>query len=199
MSLNPPHPVTVFLSLLPLFALMLAIEWWGLNHFGVTLGDFGRVRIPEERTLKYVIFYGVAAISGLLLGSMLLRNLTPGFNLQSTFGSCFILLAYAYSPLFLTRALDAFPRINTWICWGIGALLAMRLLYHGVAYWLKPEQTKGLGVFMLSVICTVVLSALVHFASVQVLHGRFLHHRVLNPGAPEAVTNAAPVSTNISP
>jgi hypothetical protein len=41
---------------------------------------------------------------------------------------------------------------------------------------LKPEQTKGFGVFVVSVIYTFVLSGLVHFAAVQVLHGKLLRN-----------------------
>ena len=176
MSLNPPSAVLVFFfSILPLLLVTLAVEGWGLMRFGATHGELGRsFNIPDERVIKYVVFYGVASIAVILGGSLLLRNVAPSFNLRSTFGACFVLVAYGYSPLLLTRIPDAFPQIHTLICWIIGAMLAMRILYHGVGLWLKPEQTKGLGVFMVSVICTVVLSGLVHFASVQVLQGRFL-------------------------
>jgi hypothetical protein len=185
MSLNPPHPAVVFfVSLFPLILAMFAIEAWGLNHFGETHGELGtRMRLPQERIIKYVIFYGLAAISVILLGAALLRNVAPSFNLYSTFGTCFTLMAYGYSPILLLRGLDAFPQIETWICWIIGAMLSLRVLYHGVAHWLKPEQTKGLGVFLISVIYLVVLGGLVHFASIQVLHGKFLQESDLQmPG-----------------
>ena len=158
MAARPPHPVAVFLlSLLPLLAAALAVEAWGLMRFGEAHGELGQIRLPAERVIKYVIFYGAGSFLMILAGAGLLRNVAPSFNLQYTFGACFTLIGYGYAPILLTRALDGLPQVNTWVCWGIGAMLALRVLYHGVAHWLKPEQTKGLGVFVVSVIGVVVL------------------------------------------
>jgi hypothetical protein len=124
LSFNPPHPAAVlFLSLLPLIIAMLAVEAWGLSRFGQIHGELGAIRIPAERAIKYTVFYGAASILVILFGAGLLRNVGPSFNLDSSFGHWFILIAYGYAPLILLRVLDAFPRIKTWICWGIGSML----------------------------------------------------------------------------
>jgi hypothetical protein len=176
-SVNPPHPLVVFfVSLLPLIAVSLGAEAFGLMRLGETLGEFGLIRLPEERIIKYVLFYGIASIAVIVLGSALLRSMAPSFNLQNSFGAWLILMAYGYTPIYLSRLADALPQINSWVCYAIGAALAVRVLYHGVAYWLKPEQTKGLGVLLMCIIYVVVLSGLVHFASIQVLHGRLLRN-----------------------
>jgi hypothetical protein len=116
----------------------------------------------------------VASLLVIFLGAALLKNMGTGFNLRVSYATCFVLFAFAYTPIFLVRLLDAVPAINTWICWAVGVALSMRILYHGVAWWLKPEQTKGFGLLIMCFIYVVVLSALVHFAAVQVLKGRFL-------------------------
>lgn len=175
MALKPPHPLAVFLlTLVPMMAVTLGVEAFGLMRWGEAHGELGALRLAQERVIKYAVFYAGASIIVLFAGTWLLHNVASSFNLRGTFGAYFILMSLGYAPVFLSRMIDAVPQINTWICWAIGAMLAMRVLYHGVALWLQPEQTKGLGVFLVTLIYTIVLSGLVHFASIQVLHGRFL-------------------------
>jgi hypothetical protein len=165
MSLQPPSPwVVLLISILPLVAGALALEALGLLKWGAVLNELGRARVPEERIYKYVIFYGLASIVVIFAGAALLKNVAASFNLQSGFGSYLTLMAYGFAPLLLVRPLDGLPQINTWVCLAIGCMLALRVLYHGVGHWLKPEQTKGLGVFMVTIIYTLVLGGLVHFA-----------------------------------
>jgi hypothetical protein len=194
MGLNPPNATLVFLfSLLPLLAVSLAVEGWGLLKFGEYHRDLmQQVRVPEARVIKYVVFYAITSLTVITVGSFLLNTVGQSFNLQSRFGNWFVLMGYGYAPIFLLRIADAFPRINTWVCWGIAVFLSLRILYHGVAHWLKPEQTKGLGIFMICVIYIVILSGLVHFASIQVLKGRFL--RKVYPDQPVAVTSSSSVA-----
>jgi len=177
MALNPPHVLTtLFVSLASLMAVAYSIEGWGLMQWGELAGNLGRLRIPSERIIKYEVFHAVASLLIILAGAWLLLSIGQSFNLMAPYSSCFTLMAFAYSPIFLLRIPDAMPLVNTWICWAIGAALSFRILYHGIAHWLKPEQTKGFGLLLISLIYTIVLSGFVHFASVQVLHGKLLRH-----------------------
>ena len=182
LATKPPHFAFVLLiSILPLMILTLAVEGFALVKYGEEFGGMGRRLVSENRAIKYEIFYGVASLVVMFMGAALLKNMGKSFDLKATYGACFVLFAYGYTPIFLLRVLDAVPAINTWICWAVGAAVSMRILYHGVAWWLKPEQTKGLGLFIMCFIYILVLSALVHFASVQVLHGRLLENVFENP------------------
>ena len=174
-ALKPPHILTVLLiSILPLMVVALGLEAYAMANFGETLSGIGRRTVSPDRAIKYAVFYGAASLTVILIGAGLLKHVAESFNLKSSFATCLILIAFAYSPIFYGRLLDAIPAINTWICWAVGVALAMRILYHGVAWWLQPEQTKGFGLFILTFIYVAILSALVHFASLQVLHGHFL-------------------------
>ena len=174
-ALHPPHFLTVLLiSILPLMALGLGLEAYAMVNFGEAFSEIGRRAVSQDRAIKYAVFYGAASLVVVLIGAGLLKHVAESFNLRSSFSVCLILIAFAYSPIFYGRLLDAIPAINTWICWAVGVALAMRILYHGVAWWLQPEQTKGFGLFILTSIYVAVLSGLVHFASLQVLHGKFL-------------------------
>ena len=174
---NPPRVALVMLlSILPLMIAALAIEGYALTKYGVTFGEIGRRSVSDNRAIKYEVFYGVASLAVIFLGAGLLKSIGASFDVKASYGACLVLIAFGYAPILFSRMLDAVPGINTWICWAVGAALSLRIFYHGVAWWLKPEQTKGFGLFIISSISVLVLSALVHFASVQVLHGRFLQH-----------------------
>ena len=62
-----------------------------------------------------------------------------------------------FSPILLARFLDAVPALNTWLL-GLGALLSISVLYHGIRLVLRPDQTKGFGIYLVSAII-VILSA----------------------------------------
>jgi hypothetical protein len=176
MALKPPHAVTIILvSLLPLIVITFGIEGYGLLTLGESVGGIGRqLQLSMERVIRYEAFYAVASIVVIFEGTFLMKSVAESFGVITSFGGCFVLMACGFTPLFLMRIPDGVPQINTWICWAVGAVLAVRILYHGVALWLKPEQTKGFGLFLVSIVYTFVLSGLVHFAAVQVLHGRLL-------------------------
>jgi uncharacterized membrane protein YecN with MAPEG domain len=174
-ALKPPNlALALLISILPLMIITLGIEGYSLVKYGAAYGDLGARTVSPDRAIKYEVFYGVASLLVIFLGARLMQNMGQSFNLVASYNVCFILMAFGYTPIFLLRLLDAAPRINTWICWAVGVALSFRILYHGVALWLRPEQTKGFGLFLVSSIYIVVLSALVHFASIQVLQGRFL-------------------------
>ncbi len=176
MALKPPNALTVvIISLLPLMAVTLAAEGYGLWKFGEVLNGIGKpLPLPRERIIRYEAFYGVASFIVILAGTSLTKSVADSFGTIAPFAKTLVLMSCGFMPVFLMRVPDGIPQINTWICWAVGAALTARILYHGVALWLKPEQTKGFGLFLVSVVYTFVLSGLVHFAAIQVLHGKLL-------------------------
>jgi len=174
-ALNPPHALMVLLAaIVPLMVLGLAVEGYALMKFGEDFGELGRHPLSADRVLKYAIFYGGASLAVILVGAGLLWNIGSTFNLRVSYGAWLVLLGYGYIPIFLVRMLDGVPALNTWVCWAIGVAMALRILYHGVGGWLRPEQTKGFGLFLITFMYLLVLSGLVHFASIQVLQGKLL-------------------------
>jgi uncharacterized membrane protein YecN with MAPEG domain len=174
-ALKPPHFATVlFISILPLMAAALAVEGYSLVKYGEMFRGLAQRAVSFERAVKYEVFYGAASLLAMFFGARLLRNVGKTFNLAASYSICFILIAFGYFPILLVRLMDAFPQINTWICWAVGAALSFRILYHGIALWLRPEQTKGFGLLLVSFVYILVISGVIHFAAIQVLQGRFL-------------------------
>jgi len=171
---NPHFLFVLFVSMLPLLLLSLGAEAYGLMTLGEVMTEMGRPRIAQELAIKYAFAHLVLDLAFLIFGSWFLMALAHSFNSPNTYSQAFSTLAYGASPLFLMHALDAFPVVYTWLAWGIGFGLSIRALYHGIAVNLKPEQTKGFGLFILSIFIVGFLGALSHYVALAVLHEKLL-------------------------
>ena len=164
----------LLLSTLPLILGTLAIEGYGLDRLGESFGEFGRVNKPRPMIYKYLASHLIGDLFVLFFGAYVLLSVARSFNSFSTYSQAFTTVAIASSPIFLMHAPDGIPALPSEVCWGIGFALAIRGLYHGVAVNMKPEQTKGFGLFIVSVFIIGVLSGLAHFISLAILRGKML-------------------------
>ncbi len=166
--------IVIFLTmLLPVLVITGGLEGYALMQRGEQQIEFGLVKLSPERVQKYVIVHTGAALLIVFIGAAFLRSVAVSFNVQSTYSQSFAVLAYSYSPILWTHLLDAIPALPSWICWGIGVTLACRCLYHAVAVGLKPEQTKGFGVLLFSIVFVITVSAFAQLASMMTLRGKF--------------------------
>ena len=169
------HMIFVLLvSTLPLIVGCLALEGFGLDRLGESNGEFGRVTIERAHIYKYLGAHLAGDLFFLFFGAYFLLSVSRSFHGNATYSQAFVTLAIGSSPIFLMHAFDGIPALDTRLCWGIGFGLAIRALYHGVAVNLKPEQTKGFGLYIVSIFIVGFLSGLAHFISIQVLHGKML-------------------------
>jgi hypothetical protein len=161
-------------STLPLILVALALEGAGLEILGESLGEFGRINVVREAIIRYELTHLALDLAFLLGGAWFLISVAKSFNSDVTISQAFSTLAYGSSPIFLMHALDGLPHLHTWLCWGIGAGLSVRALYHGVAINLKPEQTKGMGLYIVAAFIVLFLSGLAHFVAITILHNKTL-------------------------
>jgi hypothetical protein len=179
---------TLSLYLLPLLIIALGVEVYCLNRWGEKQGEFGdMIRVPMELGLRYGVAYLVLLLAAIVLSAKFVGMIAESFNVRTGFTQCFVMVAYAFGPIIMTRIIDGFPQLNTWVCWVIGAASSVSVLYHGIGMMLKPEQTKGFGLYLISVITIVLVSGLAHFAALGVLHGKVLRpalgsQTILQPG-----------------
>ncbi len=175
-ALAVPNAAVVFLvEFLPVLLLSLGLEYYGMTHWLEKSGEYGvSSLVPVALAQQYIQAQFVVFIAVLVIGSAVLRQVAISFETRVTWGQCFMTLCYCITPLALSRAVDAIPAMNTWMCWAIGVTLTARALYHGVAVLLKPEQTKGFGLFLFAVVLIAFLSALAHLMAGVVLQGRFM-------------------------
>lgn len=164
----------LFVESLPLIAVSIAIEALGLERLGESVGEFGRRNIVQDLIIRYAEVKAGLNLAFLFGGSWFLLSVAKSFGARVNFSHAFGTIAYGASPIFLIQALDALPQVNTWLCWGIGAALSIRSLYHGVAINMKPEQTKGMGLYIVAVFIVCFLSGLAHFLAWSILHSKTL-------------------------
>jgi hypothetical protein len=162
----------LFISSLPLIAAALALEGFGMDRLGESLSEVGKIRLNRDVIIRYEVIHLGLDVVFLLVGAWILLSLSKSFDGKVGYRESFSTMAYGASPIFLMHALDGLPHVPTWVCWGIGAGLAVRSLYHGVAINMKPEQTKGMGLYIVAAFIVLFLSGLVHFVAVTLLHGR---------------------------
>jgi len=167
----------VFLSyVLPLLLLSNAVEALGLLKLGMNEeGLVSRTLKPSENLV--IRYQGTQVVMDLLIifvGAWFLQKIGEGFHRRHTYSECFATLGYSLGPLFLLRLLDAVPAINTWICYGLGALLSAAALYRGIPRVMKPDPSNALGVYLLSSLMIIALIGIGHFLAVQVLEEKIL-------------------------
>ena len=167
----------LLLSFLPLAVGCVAVETFSLIHWGEARGEAGTlVKISQTIALRYGIAELILLTACLFFGAYFLHAVAQSFHLTTKFPQSFGAVAYGISPLILMRLLDAWPVVPSWVCWALGVLLSISALYHGVALMLRPEQTKGLGLYIVTSVIVILSTGVSHFFVQAVLHERILQH-----------------------
>ena len=167
----------IALALLPSMLIGSVIEAFGLLKLGERHGEIGHlVRVSQELVIRYELTHIGLGLLSVLLCAWVLHSIGLSFDVNCGFGKTLATVAYSSAPIFLMWAPDAIPALPTWICWAIGAAFAISLLYHGVAQMMRPEQTKGFGLYLVSMVLIVFFTGFSHFIAIQVLHGRLLNN-----------------------
>jgi hypothetical protein len=161
--------------LVPLLLITSAIEGYGLVHSGKwQSGDLSRLR-------KFSAGEAVVLESGQFLLSLLvvfgcaklLKSIGETFNGRHTYSQAFTAVAYSLGPLFLFRLLDVFPGIDPWVGWSIGIILSVMAFYNGVPRCMEPDPSHAFGLFVMSALLLLLVSALVHFLTSACIQGRY--------------------------
>jgi hypothetical protein len=166
---------TFCLQLLPLLVVAVGIEGFLLHRWGEKRGDLGLViNVPVALALRYSIAYMLLLLAAVFVSAKFLALASESFNVHTTYLQSFLVMAYGFGPIILARVLDGIPQVNTWLCWLIGAAVSISVLYHGIGMVLRPEQTKGFGLYLIAIVIVVLTSGLSHFAAQAVLRGKVL-------------------------
>jgi hypothetical protein len=156
---------------LPLAVICTGIEGFSLVNWGERRGDFHRlITISQPMAVRYAVTQAVLFLACVLGGALALQVVAQSFHLATTFRQAFTAVSYSLGPIMLARLLDTVPFLNTWLCWGVGVMLSLSFLYHGIALVLKPDQTKGFGLYLISAVVTLFSTGVSHMLAIAVLH-----------------------------
>ena len=109
----------------------------------------------------------------ILVCTHLIKLLGNTFHVRNTHTNAFTVVIYGLSPVFLFRLLDVFPALSLWVPWGIGIMLAIRTLYHGVPRIMLPDPPDAFGLYFMSALLLAMVSALERFLTAGCLNGSF--------------------------
>jgi len=162
------------INLLPLLLITSAVEGYGLIHWGKWQGEVGRLRTFSPR--EAVVVEAAQVLLSLVVvffGANVLKSIGETFHGRHTYTQAFTAVAYSLGPLFLLRLLDVFAGINPWVSWAIGICLTVAVLYHGVPRMMEPDPSHAFGLYLMSALLLVLVSALVRFMTAAYLGGKF--------------------------
>jgi Yip1 domain len=165
----------LFIQLLPLLLLASAAEGYGLVHWGKWQGEI-TPQLKHFPVQEVVVFQAAQLVLNLVLvgiASLFVRSFARTFHARHTFEQAFGTVAYGLSPLFLCRMLDAFSFLPPWVPWGLGILLSLSALYHGVPRMMDPDPAHAFGLFFMTSLLLLVLTGLLRLVVMLYLQGKF--------------------------
>jgi hypothetical protein len=162
------------LHLVPLLIITSALEGYGLVHWGKPRGraaHLNRFSVPE--TVVFETGQFLLSLAIVFFAARTIKSLGETFHGRHSFTQTFTVAAYGLSPLFLFRALDAFPFVSPWLTWALGMFFSASLLYHGLPRVMRPDPPHALGLYLMSVLLLVILTGLTAFLTAWFLQGKF--------------------------
>lgn len=172
----------LFTEVLPCLLLGVGLEYLGLTRWGDRSTEVDTRVFMDPRAIQmYALFHIVAGLLVVFLSAYFVHAVAMSFNLRSTYAQAIQAVGYGILPIFLVKPFDAIPALPTWLVWAVGAFIAIRFLYGSIGVCMKPEQTKGFGLFTFGLVSMIGMSALAQFVGMMILRGRWLTQEA--PGA----------------
>lgn len=158
--------------LVPTILLSVGGEMAGIFYLGRPheLGE--SVKLPMLRVAAYAAAQLVASFAVVFIGAKMVKSVAETFQNRNNYAQCFRLVAYALSPLFLVRLCDAFPFMNPWASFGIGIVLCIATLYHGIPKVLLPDPPHAFGLYVVSTLLLTGVTGLARFLTWLIIAGR---------------------------
>jgi hypothetical protein len=165
----------LFLYLLPLILLTSVVEGYGLHRWGK--GQKGEVAVLKKFSIPETVV--VQAAHSLLLlgvafvGAQAAKTFAGTFHRRHTYTHAFTAIAYGMGPLLVLRMADLWPALTPWGPWGVGIVLTIAVLYHGLPCILRPDPPHAIGLYFLTSLTLFVAAGLVRLVYVYYVEGRF--------------------------
>lgn len=170
-------------QVLPLLVVAAALEGYSLMRWGRTQAEVALVKkFAFNEALLYEAAQVLLTVGAVFVAAWIIKSVGDTFFGRHTFHQAFTVAAYGLSPWFVLRFADALPDAGPWITWGIGAMLVVAVLYHGVPRVMRSMPPHTFGLYLMSVVSLVAVSGLLRFLTAWYLDGRckpverFLEH-----------------------
>lgn len=170
---SPGYGIILAAYLLPLLLVAGAAEGCAMVQFAGGPSQLEQsVLLTVDKVVRYEILRLGLCLAAVFLGAQMVRWVSESFDFKPPYLRCFTLGAYGLGPFFLARLLNCVPGLNPWIGWGVGWVVSIHVLYQGVGIALEPQQTKGFGMLILSVLVFSFMTVFVHILSLMAVQGK---------------------------
>ncbi len=161
------------LYLLPMVLILAALEGFSLMEWGRRQHISGQVKIfTAGEMLVYEIVQSLLTLAMVFICAQIVKALCNTSYLRHNFTQGFTVAVCGLSPLFLLRLLDVFPAVNPWLTWGVGILLCVTTLYHGLPRVIQPDPSQAFGLYIMCSVLFASVTGLERFVTVWYLAGR---------------------------
>ena len=163
--------------LLPMILLASAVEGWGLHRWGKWQPKFERFKeFSDSGIITFETVQVLLALLMIFVSALLLLKISQTFESRHRYLEAFTTVAYAYSPLFLARLLDAGPTVHPATSWVIGIVLTVWVLYQGIPHVMQPDPTHAFGLYLSAMFVVVLISGMVRLLTALYLLGVVDYH-----------------------
>ena len=164
----------VGLYLLPMMLIVGGVEFLGMVKWGrwqSSLDQIKHFKLSEALIYESAEMLLMAIV--ILAGAQFVKALGDTFHVRHTYANTLTVVIYGLSPVFMLRLLDVFPTVSLWLPWAIGILLTIKVLYHGVPRIMLPDPPDAFGLYFMSALLLLMVTALERFITAGCLGGSF--------------------------
>ena len=142
----------IILALIPTIAALLGYGFIGNIIKGNTYYSW-------STAIETGIIQFLSAIIGVFLTAWIVDALAPSFESEKNFGRSFQLVAYSYTPGWITGIILLFPSLS--FVMTIAMLYSFYLLFTGLPVLKHTPQDKVAGYVIITIICIILISIIV--------------------------------------
>ena len=153
---------------LPLAAISAVAGFVGGSVIGRTLPFVGYYRVSMVAGITGAIITLVMAVVGVFVMSLIVNALAPTFGGEKNSMQAMKVVAYSYTPAWLTGILLVLPLLGT-LATLVGGLFGLYLLYLGLPKLMKAPQDKAIAYTAVSIVCAIVVSVVLAGVSAAVV------------------------------
>jgi len=113
----------------------------------------------------------ISAIAGVYISSFIVDLLAPSFGSQKNFGRALQLVAYSYTPAWITGILYIIPAVALLVL--VASLYGLYLLFLGLPHTMKTPADKVAIYLIVSIIVVIIVTAILSMVFGAIIMGIF--------------------------
>lgn len=162
---NAPHAKVFTTYVVPLALIPAIAAFIGYGMIGYSV--LGHHVSSVSWGFRQAVVQYAAMLGGTYITAIVINALAENFGAKKDFDRAFSLVAYAYTPMFVGGVFYLLPSLS-WLA-SLAGLYGLYLLYIGLQPMMKAPADKQISYFVVSLIVTIAVSAVLSFVLAAIL------------------------------